>query len=154
MYYFPKSLWPRKWHLYLKACYIPWRFTCAEAPTVWHINLPWPNSSKTFEAEWIACPLTNIINSIIKLCDFPDKWKQARITPIPKVISSQDNNDFRPISIFPVLSKICERLIHNQVVEFLENHNLLEDNISGFRKGHSTHVFLLRIRDGILILKA
>ena len=68
--------------------------------------------------EYIASPLTHIINSFIQLCDFPDKWKQARITPIPKVDSPQDNNDFRPISILPVLSKIYERLVHNQVVEF------------------------------------
>ena len=50
----------------------------------------------------------------------------------------------------PVLSKIYERLVHNQVVEFLENHHLLEDNISGFRKGHSTKSVLLSIRDDIL----
>ena len=64
--------------------------------------------------------------------------------------SLQDNNDFRLISILPVLSKIYERLVHNQVVEFLENHHLLEDNNSGFRKGHSTTSVLLSIRDDIL----
>ena len=64
--------------------------------------------------------------------------------------SPQDNNDFRPISILPVLSKIYERLVHNQVVQFLENHHLLEDNISGFRKGHSTTSVLLSMRDDIL----
>ena len=68
----------------------------------------------------------------------------------PKVDSPQDNNDFRLISILPVLSKIYERLVHNQVVEFLENHHLLEDNNSGFRKGHSTTSVLLSIRDDIL----
>ena len=36
----------RKWHLYLKACYIPWGFTWAEASTIWLINWPWPNSGK------------------------------------------------------------------------------------------------------------
>ena len=124
MHYNPKSFW-QKWQLY--------SFTFHEVIT-----------------EYIASPLTTIINSFIKVCDFPDKWKQARITPIPKVDSSQDNNDFRPISILPVLSKIYERLVHNQVVEFLENHHLLEDNNSGFGKGHSTTSVLLSIRDDIL----
>ena len=64
--------------------------------------------------------------------------------------SPQDNNDFRPIPVLLVLSKIYERLVHNQVVEFLENHHLLEDNISGFRKSHSTTSVLLSIRDDIL----
>ena len=89
-------------------------------------------------------------NIPITICDFPNEWKQARITPIPKMDSPQDNNDFRPISILPVLSKIYERLVHNQVVEFLENYHLLEDNISGFRKGHSTASVLLSVRDDIL----
>ncbi|RMX43327.1 hypothetical protein pdam_00014956 [Pocillopora damicornis] len=68
----------------------------------------------------------------------------------PKLDSPQDNNDFRPISVLPVLSKIYERLIHNQVDEFLENHHLLEDNISEFRKSHSTTSVLLSIQDDIL----
>ena len=72
------------------------------------------------------------------------------MTPIPKVDSPQDNNDLRPISILPVLSKIYERLVHNQVVEFLENHHFVEDNIYGFRKGHSSKSVLLSLRDDIL----
>lgn len=59
--------------------------------------------------------------------------------------SPQDNNDLRPISILPVLSKIYERLVHNQVVEVLENHHLLEDNISGFRKGQALYNTLQHI---------
>ena len=45
--------------------------------------------------------------------------------------SPQDNNDLRPISILPVLSKIYEVLAHNQVLEFLENHHLLDNNYIG-----------------------
>ena len=52
--------------------------------------------------------------------------------------------------LFRHIILIYERLVHNQVVEFLENHHLLEDNISGFRKGHSTTSVLLNIRDDIL----
>ena len=68
----------------------------------------------------------------------------------PKSGQPQYNNDLRPIPILPVLPKIYERLVHNQVVEIFENHHLLEDNISGFRKGHSTASVLLSIRDDIL----
>ena len=60
------------------------------------------------------------------------------MTPIPKVDSPQDRNDFRPISILPVLSKAYERRVDNQVVEFLEKYHLLNDKVFGFRKGHST----------------
>ena len=56
----------------------------------------------------------------------------------------------RPISILPGLSKVFERLVHQQVVSFIDSHDLLKDNISGFRKGHSTTTVLLRIRDDII----
>ena len=56
----------------------------------------------------------------------------------------------RPISILPVLSKVFERLVHQQVLPFIDSHNLLKDNISGFRKGHSTTSVLLRIKDDII----
>ena len=56
----------------------------------------------------------------------------------------------RPISILPVLSKVFERLVHQQVVSFIDSHDLFKDNIWGFRKGHSTTTVLLRIRDDII----
>ena len=56
----------------------------------------------------------------------------------------------RPISILPVLSKVFERLVHQQVVSCIDSHDLLKDNISGFRKGNSTTTVLLRIREEIV----
>ena len=50
----------------------------------------------------------------------------------------------------PVLSQVFERLVHQQVVSFIDAHDLFKDNISGFRKGHSTTTVLLRIRDDII----
>ena len=51
-----------------------------------------------------AGPLTNVINSFIKIMDFPKIWKQARITPIPKVTNPTSNNDYRPIGQFQKIS--------------------------------------------------
>ncbi len=56
----------------------------------------------------------------------------------------------RPISILPVLSKVYEKLVHRQVVEFIETRTIFKDNISGYRKGHSTTTVLLGIKDDIL----
>ena len=50
----------------------------------------------------------------------------------------------------PVLSQVFERLVHQQVVSFIDSHDLFKDNISSFRKSHSTTTVLLRIRDGII----
>ena len=101
-------------------------------------------------AEYIAGPLTHIINSFITVSSFSDAWKIARITPIPKSNNSNTNSNMRPISILPVLSKVFERLTHHQLVAYIDSQALLKENISGFRKGHSTTTVLLNIRDDVL----
>ncbi|KAL9962520.1 hypothetical protein ACROYT_G031627 [Oculina patagonica] len=101
-------------------------------------------------ADLISGPLTYIINSFVNNLSFPEAWKVARITPIPKVSHLIENADMRPISILPVLSKVYEKLVHRQVVEFIETRTIFKDNISGYRKGHSTTTVLLGIKDDIL----
>jgi hypothetical protein len=94
-------------------------------------------------AEHLACPLTSIINKCIRNAYFPKLWKIARVSPIPKVENPTSNDQLRPISILPVLSKVFEKLVAGQMSEFAERAALLPDRISGFRKGHSTTSVLL-----------
>ena len=74
----------------------------------------------------------------------------ARISPIPKVDNPRENNDFRPISILPVMSKIYEKLVLRQMATYLSNNAILEPNISAYRKGHSTTTAMLAMRDDII----
>ena len=108
------------------------------------------NSSNPAVTAIIAGPLTHIVNTFIEISSFPEVWKIARITPIPKNESITTESDMRPISILPVLSKVFERLVHQQVVSFIDSQDLFKGNMSGFRKGHSTTTVLLRIRDDII----
>ena len=101
-------------------------------------------------AEHLASPLTHIINTCIKLAYFPRAWKVARISPIPKADQPKSDQDYRPISILPALSKIFERLVLQQVNSFICDQALFIDTMSGFRKGHSTVTTLLGIRDDII----
>ncbi|CAB4040817.1 Hypothetical predicted protein, partial [Paramuricea clavata] len=57
-------------------------------------------------AESIARPLTHIPNSFIAQSLFPNAWKVARITPIPKTNGSVSVPNMRPISILTVVSKV------------------------------------------------
>ena len=50
----------------------------------------------------------------------------------------------------PVLSKVPEKLVAQQIVHYVELNQSLKQTISGFRKGHSTTTVLLRIRDDII----
>ena len=70
-------------------------------------------------AKSIAGPLTHILNSFIAQSLFPNTWKVARITPIPKTNGSVSVPNMRPISTLPVLSKIYERLVHHQVIDYI-----------------------------------
>ena len=100
-------------------------------------------------ADEIASPLTHIINSCIARDYFPKSWKMARISPIQKVDNPRDNSDFRPISILPVMSKIYKKLVLRQMATYLSNNEILEPNISAYRKGHSTTTAMLAMRDDI-----
>jgi hypothetical protein len=53
---------------------------------------------------------THLCNIIIETGKFPDKWKVATVTPIPKVTNPQSCNDLRPISLLPLPGRIWNRL--------------------------------------------
>jgi exonuclease III len=101
-------------------------------------------------AEFCASPLTHILNEFISSNSFPLAWKLARVSPIPKTESPTEADHFRPISVLSALSKIYERLVLAQMLEYIEQHQVFKSSISGYRKGHSTTTVLLRIRDDII----
>ena len=102
-------------------------------------------------AEYIASPLTHIINAGISENIFHNQWKIGKITPIPKHDKSFLPDDYRPVTVLPILSKIYERLIAKQICDFITDQNVYKDTMSGFRKHHSTSTILLKIKDDIVI---
>ena len=100
--------------------------------------------------DYISGPITHIINRCIVTSSFPKLWKLASISPIPKVNEPRCDADYRPVSILPTLSKVFERLVLRQLIEYINEEALLGPTISGFRKGHSTTSVLLGIRDALI----
>jgi hypothetical protein len=68
------------------------------------------------------------------------KFGKLKIAKVSAIFKKGDKNDFanyRPISP-PRISKIFERVLHDQIYSFLETNDLLNRNQFGFRKHHST----------------
>jgi len=100
-------------------------------------------------SQYLISPLTHIINSCIQSSTFPDVWKISRICPVPKVNDPQSLVDYRPISILPILSKVFERVILQQLTDHIESKAIFLERQSGFRKSHSTTTILLKLKDDI-----
>ena len=100
-------------------------------------------------SDYLVSPLTHIINASIDSSTFPADWKFSRICPVPKVQNPTTLAEYRPISILPVLSKVFERIILEQLTEHIESRAVYLENQSGFRKSHSTITLLLKLKDDI-----
>ena len=72
----------------------------------------------------------------------PDAMKIAKITPIHKAKETNNLNNFRPISILSVFSKILEKIVYDQLSYFVNENNLINENQFGFRSGRSTEIAL------------
>ena len=97
----------------------------------------------------ITSPIIQIINTSIDKEIFLDSWKLARVCPIPKIDNPVTVRNFRPISILSVLSKVYEKSILSQLLNYIEKSAVYNPTQSGFRKGHSTITLLLKFRDDI-----
>lgn len=82
-------------------------------------------------------PLSHLINSSFISGIFPDKLKISKVKPLYKSDDRKNVSNYRPLSLLPIFSKIYERVMANQLTEFLENNKILDDEQHGFRAGKS-----------------
>ena len=81
---------------------------------------------------------THLFNCAINQGIFPDAWKEATITPIPKIANPKTCGDLRPISILPLPGRILEKFMGKGMTDHLEGTGYLADQQNGFRKNRST----------------
>ena len=97
-----------------------------------------PNKLLKIAADVIAPSLTAIFTASINTGIFPQEWKESRVSPVYKNGARNDPSNYRPISVIPVIAKIFEKIVYEQLYEYLNNYNLLTTFQSGFRSLHST----------------
>ena len=98
-------------------------------------------------ASVISQPLASILNLSITSGIYPDDLKKAKVTPIFKKGEKQDINNYRPISVSPVITGIFERHISTCLINFLDAHKLIYEQQSGFRRHHSCQTSLTKMVD-------
>ena len=101
-------------------------------------------------APHISDDIAFICNHSISSCVFPSKWKEAKVTPLHKNGPAEDVNNYRPISILPVLSKVLEKHVYDCLSDFLNEFKLLHKTQSGFRSQHSCETALTHMIDSWL----
>ena len=101
-------------------------------------------------AKILSKPITDLINLSISLSAFPDSCNVAKLKPLFQKGSKLEPKNFRPISLLPLISKVLEKVIHDQTQNFLTNNSILYCYQSGFRKYYSSNTCLSYLNDKIL----
>ena len=95
--------------------------------------------------------LAEIFTRSLHIGYFPQDWKKAKVKMIPK--QHKDLKllpNYRPISLLPAVGKLFEKCISERLSFYLEDHDLLTNNQSGFRKNRSTNDQILRVIQSII----
>ena len=91
----------------------------------------------------IADSITLIINQSLKSGIFPNQLKIAKVTPIYKKDDKKIITNYRPISVLPVVSKVFETVIHEQLSDYFLSNNFFSAQQYGFRNNSSTELAAL-----------
>lgn len=101
----------------------------------------------------ISAPLSYIFNSSFSSHYLPSQWLQAYVTPVFKKGSMSDPTNYRPISLTCTCCKVMERIINDQLLDYLSAHSLITNSQYGFLRKRSTCTNLLEcINDWTLAL--
>ena len=102
------------------------------------------------DANEIIVPyITFIVNISIVTSIVPNIWKTAIVIPLHKKGDKEKPSNYRPISLLPILSKILEKIVTNQLIKYLEDNDILSHNQFGFRPGLSTENALNKILSSV-----
>jgi len=91
----------------------------------------------------IALILTFIYNQSLSSGVVPDDWCTANIFALHKKDPKDLAENYQPISLTSICSKILEHIVYSSISRFLENNSILAPRQHGFRTGHSCEAQLV-----------
>ena len=98
-----------------------------------------PGKFLSFISTPISFSLSRLLNNHFEVGSFPDIWKTSHVTAIFKNKGLRsDKTNYRPISLLPTLSKICESIIHKRLLDHCTENNIICSKQAAYLKGDST----------------
>ena len=99
-------------------------------------------------AEIISPFITKLFNMSLSSGIVIDDWKISRVTPAFKGGNDRhEKSNYRPISVIGHISKILEKVVQMQIVQYLSDNELLCIDQSAYRKFHNTQTSLHRCNE-------
>eukprot|EP00117_Sycon_ciliatum_P016430 scpid33098/ scgid15864/ Probable RNA-directed DNA polymerase from transposon X-element; Reverse transcriptase len=101
-------------------------------------------------ADLLAPSVAALFNASLTSGTVPAGFKRAYVTPLHKAGDPSVANNFRPVSLLPILSKLLEKVVQKALVTFLDMAGSLPSTQFAFRTGHSTEDALVLMVNRIL----
>ena len=96
---------------------------------------------------YILPALTHVINLSLTTKVFPTDWKKSKVIPLFKKGDSLDPKNYRPVAILPIFSKVLERVVFDQIIQYLDDNSLLHPCHHAYRANHNTTTALIQMSD-------
>lgn len=93
----------------------------------------------------VGIPVANIINDSLSSGVFPSILKQSTVIPIRKIPGTVRLNEYRPINMLPCFEKLIEKVVFEQLSDYVERNDIIGNVQSGFRKHHSCETAINKV---------
>ena len=104
-------------------------------------------------ATYIAPILLKIFDISFNSMHYPNEWSTSYIRPKFKSGSKLSIKNYRPINVTPVLSRVMERIIKEQMTSFFISNNIITNAQHGFRPKRSCTTCQIEFLDRVTSLR-
>ena len=98
---------------------------------------------------FLAPYMVQVINASLTSGIFPEPWRESLLVALKKTATPSAPTDFRPIALLCFLSKVLEKIVHDQIHGYLVGKDILNSRQAGYKRHNSTETALLRLTEDI-----
>ena len=98
---------------------------------------------------YIVPAVTHFVNQSITTLTFPKAYKVAKVVPLYKGKDSPVTapKSYRPVALLPITSKVLERVVHTQLMSYMDQHQLWHPQHHAYHSHHSTTTVMFSMHD-------